>query len=243
MQPEEDKNLDYQQGTVEAADLTDAARRENVLQRGERGAPSIGVLALGALILIFGGGQLFSTANGFRNSTFIDKNYRPDPRPVEAGGASEKAQLAWIDEWMEDGKTVYANCIACHQADGKGLPGAFPPLVDSEWVHGGTQRLAAIVLHGITGPFHVSGQAYNQLMPPWNSLTDEKLAQVLTYIRRTFVSLPEGEDGVVTEEMMTKAREQFDSHSNPFTEAELLAIPEDAELPGGKVNIQTGEAL
>jgi hypothetical protein len=44
-----------------------------------------------------------------------------------------------------------AQCAACHQATGKGLPGVFPPLDGSEWVQGEPRIVANILLHGITG--------------------------------------------------------------------------------------------
>ena len=243
MDHSDDKNLDYQKGTVSAVELHDAARRENPLSQGDSGAAGLSVLVIGALVLVFGGGHLFSTSNGFSSSIYVTNNYVPEPRPSLGGADEAAAQVAWIDKWMGDGKKVYANCIACHQASGLGLPGQFPPLVGSEWVDGGTKRLGAILLHGINGPFKVGGQSYNQLMPAWNTLSDDKIAQVLTYIRRSFGSLPEGVDGVVTTEMMKAAREEFSAHAAPFTEAELLAIPADADLSGAKVDLQTGEPL
>ncbi len=243
MDPAEDKNLDYQQGTVSTVDLHDAIRREDPLRPPGEGAVGLSVIALSALILIFGGGHLFSTSNGFRDGIYVTDFYVPAPRPSLGGAAEDAAQVAWIDKWMGEGKKVYANCIACHQASGLGIPGQFPPLVGSEWVDGGTKRLGAILLHGINGPFKVGGQSYNQLMPPWNTLSDEKIAQVITYIRREFGSLPEGEDGVVTTEMIKAAREEFKDHTAPYTEAELLAIPPDAALSGAKVDLQTGQPL
>ncbi len=164
---------------------------------------------LSALILIFGGGQLFSTSNGFTTSIYINDNYTPRTPPESRRSRGGGSNVAWIDKWMSEGKKVYGNCIACHQATGLGLPGQFPPLVGSEWVDGGSKRLGAILLHGINGPFKVGGQSYNQLMPAWNTLSDDKIAQVLTYVRREFGSLPEGEDGVVTTEMMKAARDEF----------------------------------
>lgn len=243
MDPADEKNLDYQQGTISTVEVHDSIRRETPLLPGERGSVGIFVIVVSALILIFGGGQLFSTSNGFRNSIYVAENYVPAPRPSLGGGDAEAAKVAWIDEWMGEGKKVYNNCIACHQASGLGIPGQFPPLVGSEWVDGGTKRLGAILLHGINGPLKVGGQTYNQLMPAWNNLNDEKLAQVITYIRRTFGSLPSGEDGVVTVEMMKAARNEFSSQSVPYTEAELLAIPADASLSGVKVNLETGDPL
>ncbi|MCB1205589.1 MAG: cytochrome c [Verrucomicrobiae bacterium] len=236
MDPAEDKNLDYQQGTISTVELHDAIRRETPLHPGERGGVGITVIVLSSIILIFGGGH-------FGSSLTVAENYIPAPRPSLDGSEAGAAQVVWIDKWMGEGKKVYNNCIACHQASGLGIPGQFPPLVGSEWVDGGTKRLGAILLHGINGPFKVGGQTYNQLMPAWNNLNDEKIAQVLTYVRRNFGSLPEGEDGVVTTEMIKAAREEFNAHTAPFTEAELLAIPGDAQLSGAKVNLETGEPL
>jgi len=238
-----DKNLDYDRGAVSAIDLHDSVRRENPLSPGGKGNAGIFVLLISGLILVLGGGQLFTTVNGFSSSTYSVPNYVREPRPSLGGVDELVADVAWIDGWMKEGKKVYGNCIACHQASGLGIPGQFPPLVGSEWVDGGTERLGAILLHGINGPFKVGGQAYNGLMPAWNSLNDEKLAQVITYTRRTFGSLPEGEDGVLTTEMMAVARQKYEGHPAPFTEAELLAIPADAQLSGSKVDLQTGEPL
>lgn len=243
MANEETKNIDYDQGTPSAIELHDSVRREGELPDGGEGRVGVALLVICSIVLILGGGQLFSTANGFRSSIYISKNYVPEPRP-SLGGADEAAeQVAWIEEWMSDGKRVYNNCIACHQASGLGIPGQFPPLVGSEWVDNGTKRLGAIMLHGINGPFTVAGQTYNQLMPAWKTLSDEKIAQVITYIRREFGSLPEGEDGVVTTEMIKAAREEFSGQTAPYTEQELLAIPQEADLPGSKVDLQTGEPV
>lgn len=243
----EEKNIDYETGTVSAVDLHDSVRRENPLERGGQGRIGMAAVVICSFILILGGGQLFQTfvanGSGFSSNIYLTTDYHPTPRPSLGGADEAAAQVAWIDEWMGDGKKVYNNCIACHQASGLGIPGQFPPLIGSEWVDGGSKRLGAIILHGINGPLKVGGQSYNQLMPPWNTLSDEKLAQVLTYVRRTFGSLPEGEDGVVTTDMMKAARDEFGAHAGPWTEADLLAIPEDASLSGAKVDLQTGEPV
>lgn len=236
MDSSDDKNIDYQKGTISTVDLHDAIRRETPLHPGGRGGVGMLVIVLSSLILIFGGGHLFS-------SLMVSRYYTPDPRPVVGGVADAAEEIAWIDKWMAEGKKQYVNCQTCHQPTGLGQPGLYPPLVGSEWVDGGTKRLGAILLHGINGPFRVAGQNYNQLMPPWNTMSDEKIAQVVTYIRRAFGSLPEGEDGVVTTEMIKAAREEFKSQAAPYTEAELLAIPADENLPGAKVNLETGEPL
>jgi len=88
---------------------------------------------------------------------------------------------------METGKTVYNSyCIACHQQDGSGVPGAFPPLIETEWVNGEKDTLISIVLNGLQGPIEVNGEQYNNIMTPHNFLSDDEVAAVLTYVRKSF---------------------------------------------------------
>lgn len=85
------------------------------------------------------------------------------------------------------GKHVYqTTCSACHQDDGKGILGAFPPLAESEWVNGPVENLIRIQLRGLQGPITVKGVEYNNMMPPNAAQTDEDIAAVLTYIRSNF---------------------------------------------------------
>lgn len=72
--------------------------------------------------------------------------------------------------------------VTCHQATGKGLPGVFPPLDGSEWVHGDARTLANILLHGINGEIDVAGTTYKGAMPSFQQLGDAELAAV-AYIR------------------------------------------------------------
>ena len=84
-----------------------------------------------------------------------------------------------------DGAAVFAaTCAVCHQATGKGLPGAFPPLAGSSWVEGRDATLVQIVLHGVQGALTVNGTTYNSAMPAFGGqLSDAQIAAVLTYIR------------------------------------------------------------
>ena len=237
-----ERNRDYESGTASVVEMHNAVRREKVLHPSGSEALGLIPLILCGLVLIAGGGFLFKNANGFSKSTYLDSNYRPEEKPMGPGGPVQ-VDLAWIDKWMKGGKKMYGNCIGCHQSEGQGNPGQIPPLTGSEWVDGGTARLGAILLHGINGPFTVAGQSYNQPMPAWSSLSDKNIAQVTTYIRRTFGNLPEGDDGIVTTEMIAAAREQFKDQKGQYTEAQLLAIPADENLPGAKVNPETGDPL
>lgn len=243
MNSDENQNIDSKAGTASVVDMHDPVKREKILLPAGHAAAGLSVLVVSAFVLILGGGQLFSNANGFSSSIYRTDFYRPEARPSLGGDDEGGADVPWIEDWMADGKKVYNNCVACHQPSGTGAPGQFPPLKGSEWVDGGTDRLAAIMLKGITGPFTVAGQSYNQQMPAWNALSDDKIAQVLTYVRREFGSLPEGEDGVVTTEMIKAARDQYSDHAGFWDEAGLRAIPEDKNLPGAKVDLNTGKPV
>ncbi len=89
---------------------------------------------------------------------------------------------------IEKGKQVYMGlCFACHQPDGKGLPGAFPPLAQSDYMLADRDRAIRVVLKGMSGPVTVNGVTLNSVMPPQEAvLTDQQVADVLTYVFNTW---------------------------------------------------------
>ena len=92
-----------------------------------------------------------------------------------AGAGPSAAQIA-------DGRKVYETvCQACHQADGKGLPGAFPPLAGSDYLLGNPDRAARVVVNGLQGEVEVNGIKYNSVMPAMTQLSDKEIADALTY--------------------------------------------------------------
>lgn len=238
-------NLDYQGARPAVREAHDSVRREKPDPvAGSGNKVLISRVLVAGVILAAASGYFNAYSNIFdRSDQFVYPGYVTAPRPAIGGAAGAEDDKPWIDVWMADGKKVYNNCIACHQATGTGTPGLFPPLKGSEWVDGGTERLGMIVLSGVSGPFTVAGSSYNQAMQPWGALSDEKLAQVLTYVRRSFGSMPEGKSGVVTTAMMQAAREKHGGRSTQWTEADLLAVPADADLPGPDVDLNTGEPL
>lgn len=91
------------------------------------------------------------------------------------------------DSTIDASKLYAANCVACHQAEGEGVPGAFPPLADSEWVVGTSAVLVQILLHGVHGELTVAGQVYNGDMPAFgDKFSDHELAALATYLRTSF---------------------------------------------------------
>lgn len=104
------------------------------------------------------------------------------------GKKKEMAALAddptktWtIDELKTRGEQVYtANCVACHQANGKGVPGAFAPLEGSEIVLGAKAPQIDVLLNGQDTP------KFPATMPAWKQLSDTEIAAVITYTRNAW---------------------------------------------------------
>jgi nitrite reductase (NO-forming) len=87
---------------------------------------------------------------------------------------------------MEKGKRVYTQlCFACHQPEGQGLPGVFPPLASSDFLMADKKRAIVSLIGGLSGPITVNRQTYNGVMPP-SMLSDEQIATVLTYVRNSW---------------------------------------------------------
>lgn len=85
------------------------------------------------------------------------------------------------------GQKVYAdNCLSCHQADGGGIPNMNPPLIKTEYIMGDKTRLIKIVLNGFNENVEINGNTYSNNMPSHDYLTDQQIADVLTYVRNSF---------------------------------------------------------
>jgi nitrite reductase (NO-forming) len=85
-------------------------------------------------------------------------------------------------ERIEFGRRIYAqNCAACHQPQGEGIVGVFPPLARSDYLNADERRAIRTVIHGLSGPITVNGVEYSSAMPAQN-LSDEDVANVLTYV-------------------------------------------------------------
>jgi mono/diheme cytochrome c family protein len=85
------------------------------------------------------------------------------------------------------GKQVYLEqCLACHQADAGGVENMNPPLIKTKWVLGNKTTLVQVVLKGMTGEVDINGDTYHNVMAPHNDLTDQQIADVLTYVRNNF---------------------------------------------------------
>jgi mono/diheme cytochrome c family protein len=192
---------------------------------------SLWLIAIYGLAIFFGGAYLGRYSGNFSGDgldPFVGaSSQKKGPHgPGDGGPAVELSQA-------DRGKKIYsANCNVCHQADGMGAAGqGYPPLAGSEWVNGGTKRLGMIVLKGLQGPITVKGAQYGTaVMQPWDkTLNDAKIADVLTYIRQEWGN----KGGPVTPEGVAALRKELANHPDSFTEPDLKAVPEDANVSGG----------
>ena len=153
----------------------------------------------------------------------------------------QRTEMALAGAGAVDGATVYAgNCVACHQGNGLGIAGAFPPLDGSGWVNAEPELLVQILLHGVQGEMEVLGNVYNGVMPAMAHLSDEELAAVSTYIRTSWSNA----SGEVDAALFAEQRERFDAGRGPWAGgAELKAEGRRTARRGGRGQLSAAYTL
>lgn len=181
------------------------------------------LMFLFAGLCFWGGVYLVEHSGGYRWDA-----YSPDFNP--AAGAPKPVEISLIDR----GARVYRNqCAQCHQADGNGVPGVYPPLAGTDWVTGHPEVVSRILINGLNGPIVVKGNTYNGNMPAFGpaglALSERDIAAVITYIRQEW-----GNDASeVSVAMIADYSAAYNNRTTPWTAGELQEglgpIPE-AEL-------------
>jgi mono/diheme cytochrome c family protein len=190
---------------------------------------SIWLIAVYGLAVFFGGAYLGRYSGNFSGES-LDP-YGGEPRTMKkAAGPQGGEQVAELSPRDRGKKIFAANCQTCHQANGLGVPGQYPPLAGSEFTIGGSRRPAMIVLKGLQGPVTVKGQQYGSaVMQPWEkTLTDQKIADVLTYERSEWGN----NASPVTAEQIAALRKELAGRTESFVEHDIMAVA-DEDLPGG----------
>jgi mono/diheme cytochrome c family protein len=191
---------------------------------------SIWLIAIYGLAIFFGGAYLGRYSGNFVGGG-LDPMGAPPLAKKAAGGPAGGEQAVELSPHDRGKKVFSANCQTCHQANGEGVAGQYPPLAGSEFTTGGSQRPAMIVLKGLQGPVKVKGQQFGTaVMQPWDkTLTDKQIADVLTYERSEWGN----QASPVTAEQIAALRKELANHPNSFTEPDILAVPADQDIPGG----------
>lgn len=170
-------------------------------EEGTRAAPKI-VFVWIAILIIWGVGyyawQIGKPLLGGDSRTPVATAHQQSS-PAEGSGSDRAETSASADKAdskssvadnqaagaTADGAAIYsAHCSACHQASGQGVPGAFPPLAESEWLLADAAISVAIVHDGLQGNIEVAGNAFQGVMPKFGGqLSNTELAAVLSFAR------------------------------------------------------------
>lgn len=124
---------------------------------------------------------------------------------------------------FEIGQKIYSRqCSQCHQNNGLGITGVYPPLDGSNWVTGHQEVLARILINGMNGKVIVLGKTYNGNMPAFGpsglNIKAKEIAGVLTYIRQEWSN----SSSDVSEDTMKLYMESYNARTTPWTADELL---------------------
>jgi mono/diheme cytochrome c family protein len=115
--------------------------------------------------------------------------------PLVAGGVAPAAPARVVGDPLavapsaSEGAPIFgANCAACHQATGAGIPGVFPPLANHayELYLADRDYLPLVLLYGLQGPIVVNGTTYNGVMPAFPRLGDDEIAALLNYVMESW---------------------------------------------------------
>lgn len=144
----------------------------------------------------------------------------------------EETEARRREDPVAHGQRIYENvCQSCHQPDGRGIPGAFPPLRGSRWVTGPEERLLRVLLDGLQGPIEVAGARYDGVMPAWRGqLSDADLAAVATFVRQW----EPNEAPAVARETAARLREATAGRGRPWTAAALESREAASGEPAGE---------
>jgi nitrite reductase (NO-forming) len=117
------------------------------------------------------------------DSVYLGDRAAPNLAAVARATANAAGGTLTLQDQVGAGKALFnGTCSVCHQSNGAGLPGVFPPLAGSDYLNADPRRAAAVIMHGLSGKLTVNGKEYDSVMPPMNQLNDDEVANILTYV-------------------------------------------------------------
>ncbi len=203
-------------------ELHDPVMREHEMPRDGFEPISVWLIFLFFGLIGWGGWYLGVYSSSFRADVIDITPFDEQGPPV---GVDEEVEPEDLDP-MELGEDVFAQCAACHQGDGSGVEGVFPPLIGTERVLEEPEEFAALILHGIQGPITVDGVDYDDVMPDHQRLSDRDVAAVMTYVRNSW-----GNDAdPIDEAFVAEIRSLSEERTEPWTDEELAEFSADLAL-------------
>ncbi|MDC8757060.1 copper-containing nitrite reductase [Janthinobacterium fluminis] len=117
------------------------------------------------------------------DSVYLGDRAAPNMAAVTKATANAAKGTLTLQDQINAGKALFnGTCSVCHQSNGAGLAGVFPPLAKSDYVNADPKRVASTILHGVSGKLVVNGKEYDSVMPPMNQLNDDEVANIATYV-------------------------------------------------------------
>jgi nitrite reductase (NO-forming) len=148
------------------------------------------------------------------DAVYLGDRAGPNLEAVARASASSAAGTLSLEDQVRAGESLFAGtCSVCHQPDGAGMSGVFPPLARSSLLAAEPHRAPGIVLRGLKGRIAVNGSEYDSVMPPMSHLNDDEIANILTYVLNSWGN---GGGRVAAQEVREeRARAAAQDHANP----------------------------
>ena len=181
----------------------------------------VNIAVMSLMCFLFAAGGYYATEySGDWRADVFDPDWQPGVSQNE--GPSIDWSNPPVEELLKLGGRIYSNnCQACHQANGQGLAGAFPPLDASPWVLDSEERFAKLLLRGLQGQIEVLGAQYNGVMPSYGenglNLKNHELAAVMTYVRQSWSNSA----AEVMPDTIAAVREEIADKSGAWSPGEL----------------------
>jgi nitrite reductase (NO-forming) len=117
------------------------------------------------------------------DAMYIGPRAQPNLAAVTTAATAASTGVLTAEQQTQAGQVLFAGtCSTCHQPNGEGMAGVFPPLAKSSVLAATPKRIVDIMLHGLTGPVTVNGKDFNSMMPPQTQLTDDEVANIGTFV-------------------------------------------------------------
>jgi nitrite reductase (NO-forming) len=114
-------------------------------------------------------------------------DYTSEQGVVAAATSAAESGTMTLEQQVKAGEARYSGtCSVCHQGNGEGLEGVFPPLAKSDYLMAAKKRAIGVVVNGLSGKVDVNGKTYDSVMPPMSQMTDDEIANILTYVRNSW---------------------------------------------------------
>jgi mono/diheme cytochrome c family protein/heme/copper-type cytochrome/quinol oxidase subunit 4 len=148
-----------------------------------------------------------------------------DSAEASSESTTEATAMMAVAEWDKAlGEKTFSNCMACHQANGQGIPAAFPPLAGHiptlYKTEGGRQYIINVVLYGLQGEIEIDSAKYNGIMTPWGPLLkDDQIANVLNFALTSW-----GNDALLEEFTPITSEEVAAERANKYTAQQVYEL-------------------